>query len=73
MNLFPSTVTIESTFLPSGVTSLNGSPTLNFNSIDLTTVDVLIVQTPPSSVTSITGGEAVAAFPFCSLKEFLAD
>ena len=36
--------------------------TLNLSSIDLREVLVLIVQTPPSSDTSITGVETVAAF-----------
>merc|ERR1719153_2040093 len=62
MNLLPSTVTIESTSLPSGVVSSNFSPTLNFSSMAFNIVDVLMVHSPPSSVTSITGVDAVAAF-----------
>merc|ERR1712165_19529 len=62
-NLFPSsTVTIAETSLPSGVVSSKASPTLNLSSVDFKIVEVLIVHSPPVSVTSIVGVDAVAAF-----------
>merc|ERR1719186_881046 len=54
-------VTMAVTSLPSGVFSSNCSPSLNFNSMDLRVVEVLMVHTPPSSQISITGVDALAA------------
>merc|ERR1719481_82720 len=63
LTIFPSSnVTVAVTSRPSGVVSSNGSPSLNFSSIVLSVVDVLMVHTPPSSVTSMTGVDTVAAF-----------
>merc|ERR1719154_485723 len=63
LTILPSSqVTVATTSLPSGVVPSNGSPSLNLSSIVLRVVDVLMVQTPPSSDTSITGVDTVAAF-----------
>merc|ERR1719154_795214 len=63
LTILPSSqVTVATTSLPSGVVSSNGSPSLNLSSMVLRVVDVLMVQTPPSSDTSITGVDTVDAF-----------
>merc|ERR1719481_2037536 len=63
VTIFPSSnITVAVTSRPSGVVSSNGSPSLNFSSIVLSEVDVLMLHTPPSSVTSMTGVDTVAAF-----------
>jgi len=46
-------VTVALTSRPSGVVSSNSSPSLNLSSMVFKVVEVLMVQVPPSSVTSI--------------------
>merc|ERR1719318_642423 len=61
--IFPSSnVTTADTWRPSAVVSSNSSPSLNFNSMDFKVVEVLIVQTPPSSEISTVGVDTVAAY-----------